>query len=181
MILTLIDVAEESPNYFGLEGLLEEINELKDQHRMYHARSVASQHRELADDCNSRMFFEEEELSIDLAYICLDNYTIAMQSLRRDGNPDDLYCYETAAQIASALGKVYDKALKLDAKAHTFYLRAIQYADIVTHTNGCAFFAKAWYQEAKREIEAYRARRAAYDAKEVARQREPTLEKLKPH
>lgn len=165
------------------------LNELNSSRRLYYARSIALQYYCIADEMNIHALFEEENLNMDLIFLCLDNYGAAITSLRvlpeiivneLEDNQENYHCYETAAKVSSAMATILLKVLKDDAKSHPIFLRVIQYADIVTHTNGATFFHRDWYQRAKDAIEAYRRKRAAYDASEIAKQREPMLKKLKP-
>jgi hypothetical protein len=68
----------------------------------------------------------------------------------------------------------------MEDKAHDYFLRAIQYADIVTHTSGAVFFHVEWYKIAQRRVQGYRRRREGFDLTAIAKQREPFLLILKP-
>jgi hypothetical protein len=97
------------------------------------------------------------------------------------GEEEEAYlCYEGVACACSSLGGIFEKVLKMEDKAHDYFLRAIQYADIVTHTSGAVFFHVEWYKIAQRGVQGYRRRREGFDLSAIAKQREPFLLILKP-
>lgn len=161
---------------FEEEPLEDAIQEIQKDKIYYSAVSAANQNTYLARVIYEQVIGENESLDMEMIWICIDYYSAALKMLQEG---DEYRCYETAAKISSSLGKIFGLVLKNDVKAHGLFLNAIQFAEIVKDTSGATFFSQSWYQEAKREIEAYRKRREAFDAAEVARQRGPILEKLK--
>lgn len=97
------------------------------------------------------------------------------------GEDEEAYlCYEGVACACSFLGGIFEKVLKMEDKAHDYFLRSVQYADIVTHTSGAVFFHVEWYKIAQRGVQGYRRRREGFDLSAIAKQREPFLLILKP-
>lgn len=149
------------------------------QQNLYRVRAVSQQYQELGDE-QYNYLFEDEELNMERVWLCLDFYMFSITSNRCPIDGNSILCHENYAKSASKVGKLYSNALKLSDKAHTWYLRTIQHAEIVKDTSGAVFFSKEWYQIARQGIEKYRKEKEAFDAKEVEKVREPTLIKLKP-
>jgi hypothetical protein len=164
-------------------SIQEELTETENSVKLYRARADSSRFRSLADEEKERLFFQNENYDEELLFVCLDHYAVALSALRKEGGSTAEYiCYESAAKICVGMAELLgnNSMLNLEDKAHTLYLRSIQFADIVTHTNGATYFSCAWYQKAKQEIEKYRKRKEAFDNKAREEARAPMLEKLKP-
>mmetsp|Transcript_10343 Transcript_10343/g.15533 ORF Transcript_10343/g.15533 Transcript_10343/m.15533 type:complete len:314 (-) Transcript_10343:1689-2630(-) len=168
------------PSYVVLTHFHESLLEIDNDRLLYLGRAGSQQHRVIGEEFLEKLVFDTESLDTELLWVCVDHFTASLQSLRPMDNPEGCICHESFAKTCSSLGLVYEKVIKMNEKAHTLYLQTIQHCDIVTHTSGAQFFGKKWYQTAKNGIEAYRFRKEAYDQAEVAKQREPTLIKLKP-
>lgn len=178
-----------APQWLDIANDETRLNELQESQIMYEARSLGAQHRSIAEEIFQHLLFEEESLDTDLQWECIDRFSASLVSLRVNSGGQneadqvprrDCHCHESYAKTCSGLGLIYEKVIKNEEKAHSLYLQTIQYADIVTHTSGAQFFSKEWYQTAKKGIEAYRRRKEAFDQKEVDKQREPILLKIKP-
>lgn len=160
-------------------SLSKELEEIKKARLYYAMRSQALIHQHLGTELFNECFFQDEEMNIEKIWLCIDFFDSSLQYLAlQDGSYS---CYETAAKTCHYLGKLFSLSLCDSEKGHSLHLRVVQYCDIVTHSNGSTYFHIPWYQETKKAIEAYREKRAAFDAKEIENKRAPILEKIKPH
>eukprot|EP00596_Hydrurales_sp_CCMP1899_P001986 CAMPEP_0119054278 /NCGR_PEP_ID=MMETSP1177-20130426/74965_1 /TAXON_ID=2985 /ORGANISM="Ochromonas sp, Strain CCMP1899" /LENGTH=511 /DNA_ID=CAMNT_0007034469 /DNA_START=1048 /DNA_END=2583 /DNA_ORIENTATION=- len=196
-------------HHFDEVEIYETIEDMEKSQKLYRGRSMAFQERYTGEEILKSLLFEAEQLDMESVWVCIDHYTSSMNVLRIESNVverkervheedddslgdidegvnngedgEDAYlCYEGVACACSSLGVIFEKVLKMEDKAHDYFLRAIQYADIVTHTSGAVFFHVEWYKIAQRGVQEYRRRREGFDLSEIAKQREPFLLILKP-
>ena len=164
---------------FGELQIQSTLLELEQDRMFYSSRARSAQLRAQGERATSALFFEEEALDTDLLWFAIDSFSAAVAALRVDGDIDEgdanYHCHESVARTSSSLGLLFDKAAKMEDKAHQYYLRCIQHADIVTHQSGATFFNQTFYQTAKTGIEAHRKRKREQEEKA----REPILDRIK--
>lgn len=144
----------------------------------YMCRAKSAQLRNLACDMMHELLFDEEDLNIELAWLVVDNFTHAMKASK--SSTSGVTCCESEARAAMSLGLFYHKVLKLPAKGHEYLMQAVQLVDSITHSSGSTFFHCTWYQDGKKKIEEYREALYAINQEKLAKERAPTLAKLKP-
>jgi hypothetical protein len=80
---------------------------------------------------------EQKESVLDEGDDSLEDIDEGVNNGEDGEDGEDAYlCYEGVACACSSLGVIFEKVLKMEDKAHDYFLRAIQYDDIVTHTSG---------------------------------------------
>jgi len=129
----------------------------------------------------------EESLSTELLCLFIAYFTISLENLRLESNNEDICCYEHSAESTHYLAYVYERVLKIEEQAHDLYLKSSMQTEMAaTDTtplpteNDSQFVPQACYLSARRGMESFRRRGLAFDKAEVERQRELTLQKLKP-
>ncbi len=170
--------SKEAPIDFDL--IFESLAETESSCQFYYARSKAKQFLASGEVLLNQLLCVNENFDMDLAFVCLDQFSAALQMLRKEKDRETFQCYETAAIVSSKIGVLYSKCFKTPDRGHLYFLQAIQFADIVKQTTGAVFFSKDWYQTAKREVEAHRETMHAKTLAEAEKVRAPIIAKLKP-
>ena len=153
------------------------LTEIELQKKHYKVRAESLKYRDLAERMCHSCLYEEEELNMDIVWQAIDYYSASITAAKQY---PEIQCFESEAKSCVGLADLYATILKSEDRSHRLYMNAIQLADAATHTNGSTFFNCDWYQKAQKAIATYREKRFAFDAAERARQRAPTMEKLKP-
>jgi len=169
----------------GLDELLQTRDEL-------HRRAISLKHRALATGLQKSLLEDDESLDMGKVWDVVDHLRVAIRVARGDDSEPASSsaseaatgCTAEAEAIATAqLGILYAKVLKDDQRgghARVLLTQAVQLADVVTHCDGRTFFRVAWYAAAKDALEEIRRKHEAMDEEAVRKEREPTLEKLRP-
>jgi len=130
---------------------------------------------------------EEESLSTELLCLFIAYFTISLETLRLENNNEDLCCFEHSVDSSHYLAYVYERVLKIEEKAHDLYLKSTMQTEMATSDttplpteDNSQFVSESFYSSARRGMESFRRRGLAFDKAEVERQREITLQKLKP-
>lgn len=179
MVATQLLKTCAAPDY---DELVMTLDELSGSVEYYECRARSEIKRLNADDLMVHLCFDDENFDVDFAWIVLDTYNQAIveASVCNVNLEPTVVCHESAGRACISMGIFCHKVLKLKKEGHKRLLMGIQHIDVVTHTDGRTFFSQTWYIEAHALIKKYRDDIAAFDAAEIAKQRAPILEKIKP-
>ena len=161
-------------------GFQENLTELSDSQQGLQAKAESAQEVAIAQKLQHGLLNDAEELDMDLLWQVMDHYKSATLAAERSSSESGSSNMESEAIALSAQGEVYFKILKNDQKANELFMASMTLAQAITASTGQQFHSLSWYRTARDGLEEIRTKRAAYDQAEIAAQRAPTLEKIKP-
>jgi hypothetical protein len=122
-------------------SLVEELENLEESYKYEMARAESAQHLSVARKALNNLFFEQENLEMDLVWFVMDELKAATLTA------SELSCESEAAAL-SWQGVLYFKVLKMDDMAQKLLKDAVRVAMAITQTTGKIFHHEDWYKNA---------------------------------
>lgn len=153
----------------SLEHITRDAETLESDVTMHQCLAESMQANQIGEELFNKLLMDEENLNIDMVYEVIDWHKQAVLRTR------EITEVEVEAIALSRIGRVYDKVLKLKAKAKEYLMRSMQLANSM-HPR--TFHGEGWFEDCKEILARYQKEVVEQESEVWQKERESFLKEL---